>query len=74
MKHLFYLFYVLGYSGAVFITGMFVGQILERRMAIQDQKARQAARGSRENSRQTTLDPVGIPLQDVPAGRTGEGK
>lgn len=30
MKHVFYVIYVLFYTGAVFITGLFVGQLLER--------------------------------------------
>jgi hypothetical protein len=30
MKHVFYVIYVLFYTGAVFITGLFVGQMLER--------------------------------------------
>jgi uncharacterized membrane protein len=36
MKHFFYAVYVLFYTGAVFLGGMFVGQFLER--------ARRAAR------------------------------
>lgn len=36
MKHFFYAVYVLFYTGAVFLGGMFVGQFLER--------ARKAAR------------------------------
>ena len=30
MKHFFYAVYVLFYSGAVFMAGMFIGQIIER--------------------------------------------
>jgi len=30
MKHVFYVIYVLFYTGAVFITGLFIGQLLER--------------------------------------------
>lgn len=30
MKHVFYVIYVLFYTGAVFVTGLFVGQLLER--------------------------------------------
>ena len=30
MKHVFYVIYVLFYTGAVFVTGLFVGQMLER--------------------------------------------
>jgi len=30
MKHFFYTVYVLFYSGAVFMAGMFIGQMLER--------------------------------------------
>jgi hypothetical protein len=33
MKHIFYVIYVLFYTGAVFITGLFVGQMLERSWA-----------------------------------------
>jgi hypothetical protein len=30
MKHFFYALYVLFYTGAVFMAGMFIGQMLER--------------------------------------------
>ncbi len=30
MKHVFYVIYVLFYTGAIFVTGLFVGQLLER--------------------------------------------
>jgi hypothetical protein len=30
MKHVFYVIYVLFYTGAVFVTGLFIGQMLER--------------------------------------------
>ena len=33
MKHVFYVIYVLFYTGAVFVTGLFVGQLLERAWA-----------------------------------------
>jgi NADH:ubiquinone oxidoreductase subunit 6 (subunit J) len=33
MKHVFYVIYVLFYTGAVFVTGLFVGQLLERSWA-----------------------------------------
>jgi hypothetical protein len=44
MKHFFYAVYVLFYTGAVFLGGMFVGQFLERaRKAANRRKAAEAA-------------------------------
>ena len=40
MKHVFYLIYVLSYSAAVFITGMFIGQTLERVWSRREAKAK----------------------------------
>ncbi|HEX9756325.1 MAG TPA: hypothetical protein VGB26_00835 [Nitrospiria bacterium] len=40
MKHLFYVLYVLIYTGAVFVCGMFVGQFFERSWARREQEAR----------------------------------
>lgn len=73
MKHLFYLIYVLGYSGAVFMTGMFVGQILERRWAVVDEKSKEAA-NAREKTSDVELDPIGVNLSNATVGRTGKGK
>jgi len=43
MKHLFYVLYVLIYTGAVFVCGMFVGQLFERSWAKREQEARAKA-------------------------------
>lgn len=58
MKHLFYIFYVLTYSGAVFVGGMFAGQLLARHWA-----RRQEAAG-REPERAPVAAP---PLCKVPS-------
>jgi hypothetical protein len=53
MKHFFYAVYVLFYTGAVFMAGMFVGQFLER------------ARAAREKESESAGDPrPGMPLAD----------
>ena len=36
MKHLFYAFYVSFYAGAMFVTGLFFGQFMERRWAARE--------------------------------------
>jgi hypothetical protein len=46
MKHFFYAVYVLFYTGAVFMAGMFVGQFLER-ARIAREKASESAMDSR---------------------------
>ncbi len=43
MKHLFYVAYVLFYTGAVFVAGMFVGQMMERAWAARERAARATA-------------------------------
>ncbi len=45
MKHLFYAFYVSFYAGAMFVAGLFVGQLMERRWAAREEtEAAEAAR------------------------------
>ncbi len=46
MKHLFYVVYILFYTGAVFVAGMFVGQMLERAWAAKERAARSASPAS----------------------------
>lgn len=46
MKHFFYAVYVLFYTGAVLVAGMFVGQFLERARAARE-KTSEATVGSR---------------------------
>lgn len=53
MKHLFYIFYVLTYSGAVFAGGLFVGQLLARSWWRRDEKAAAEAPADRPNCRAT---------------------
>lgn len=69
MKHIFYVIYVLSFSGAVFITGMFVGQFLERLWSAREEKARE-----REKVRNPGLDPVGIPIRNSASSKTGRGE
>jgi hypothetical protein len=45
MKHIFYVVYILFYTGAVFVAGMFVGQMLERAWAARERAARSASGG-----------------------------
>ena len=40
MKHFFYAVYVLFYTGAVFLGGMFIGQFLERTRKARQKKSR----------------------------------
>ncbi|MEW6324551.1 MAG: hypothetical protein AB1515_04115 [Nitrospirota bacterium] len=61
MKHLFYIAYVLTYSGAVFVGGMFVGQLLARHWARQSEEA---ARETAEHA-----FPVVPPLRKAPSDR-----
>ena len=42
MKHIFYVIYILFYTGAVFVAGMFVGQMLERVWAARERAAQSA--------------------------------
>ncbi|HUJ80202.1 MAG TPA: hypothetical protein VLY45_07810 [Nitrospiria bacterium] len=50
MKHVFYVIYVLFYTGAVFITGLFVGQMLERTWEAR-RNARQRTTGAERDER-----------------------
>ena len=43
MKHVFYVVYILFYTGAVFAAGMFLGQMLERTWAAREKTARPAS-------------------------------
>lgn len=43
MKHLFYVIYIAFYTGAVFMAGMFLGQMLERAWAVREKAARSRA-------------------------------
>jgi hypothetical protein len=60
MKHLFYIFYVLTYSGAVFAGGLFVGQLLARSWWRRDERARLEATAPR-------MEPSGVGLRDAEA-------
>ena len=42
MKHFFYAVYVLFYTGALFLAGMFVGQFLERTRMTRRKKSESA--------------------------------
>ena len=69
MKHLFYLIYVLSFSGAVFVTGVFMGQFLERYWSAREQRAKQKVLAQDHSG-----DPVGIHLGEAHTLKTGEGK
>lgn len=59
MKHVFYVIYILFYTGAVFVAGMFLGQMLERAWAAREKAARAASN--------ETLRPQpngGVPIAD----------
>ena len=43
MKHVFYVVYILFYTGAVFVAGMFVGQMLERVWATRERAAKSSS-------------------------------
>jgi len=43
MKHVFYVVYILFYTGAVFVAGMFVGQMLERAWVAREKADRSAS-------------------------------
>jgi hypothetical protein len=49
MKHVFYVIYVLFYTGAVFITGLFVGQMLERSWEARRTSSQKMSRAERED-------------------------
>jgi hypothetical protein len=46
MKHVFYVVYILFYTGAVFVAGMFVGQMLERAWAAREKTVRSISHAS----------------------------
>jgi NADH:ubiquinone oxidoreductase subunit 6 (subunit J) len=49
MKHVFYVIYVLFYTGAVFVTGLFVGQLLERSWEARRNSSQKISGAEREN-------------------------
>jgi hypothetical protein len=67
MKHLFYVLYVLIYTGAVFVCGMFVGQLFERSWARREQETR--AKAIAEHP-----DPIGVSMRDTHVAMTGKRK
>lgn len=48
MKHVFYVIYVLFYTGAVFVTGLFIGQMLERSWEARRSSGQKVSRAERE--------------------------
>jgi hypothetical protein len=59
MKHVLYVFYVIFYASAVFLAGLFAGQLVERRNAqstsgTADPKAGKGAGASRKKSEPLT--------------------
>jgi NADH:ubiquinone oxidoreductase subunit 6 (subunit J) len=67
MKHLFYVLYVLIYTGAVFVCGMFVGQFFERSWARKEQDAK--AKALSENA-----EPIGVQMPETHVAMTGKRK
>ena len=65
MKHLFYVLYVLIYTGAVFVCGMFIGQFFERSWARREQEAR--VKVAAKNP-----DEIGIGVPNANAAMTGK--
>ena len=57
MKSVFYVIYILFYTGAVFVTGLFVGQMLERSWALRRkrQEASESSAGAIETVARGTL-------------------
>lgn len=49
MKHVFYVIYVLFYTGAVFVTGLFIGQMLERSWEARRSSSQKVSRAERED-------------------------
>ena len=60
MKHVFYAIYVLAFSGAVFMTGVFVGQFLERVWSVREEKARE-----REKARAVQGGSAGLSIRHL---------
>jgi len=69
MKHVFYAIYVLSFSGAVFMTGVFIGQFLERFWSVREEKARE-----REKNREIQGAPAGVHLRDISEMKAAKGK
>jgi hypothetical protein len=61
MKHIFYVVYILFYTGAVFVAGMFVGQLLERAWASREKTARSTSNRFSEAPGQSK---AGIPVSE----------
>ncbi|HEX9756947.1 MAG TPA: hypothetical protein VGB26_04005 [Nitrospiria bacterium] len=69
MKHVFYAIYVLAFSGAVFMTGVFIGQFLERFWSVREEKALE-----REKNREIQRAPAGVPLRGFSEMKAVKGK
>lgn len=65
MKHLFYVLYVLIYTGAVFVCGMFIGQFFERSWARKEQDAR--AKAVSKNT-----EPIGVQIPETNVAMSGK--
>jgi hypothetical protein len=70
MKHFFYAVYVLFYSGAVFMAGMFIGQILERGRLARKKASLSAVSESLRDSKAV----VNISQRKAPVTGTGKGE
>ena len=73
MKHVFYVVYILFYTGAVFVAGMFVGQILERAWAAREKTARSTSSASDGLLSETPVQPQsGIPMTEHKVAVSGK--
>jgi len=66
MKHVFYVVYILFYTGAVFVAGMFVGQMLERAWAAREKVTRSPASAAAGGllSETSAQSQAGIPMAE----------
>ncbi|MCI0527614.1 MAG: hypothetical protein L0Y56_09250 [Nitrospira sp.] len=69
MKHVFYVVYILFYTGAVFVAGMFVGQMLERAWAARERAANSSSPLLSETSAQPQPS---IPMAEHKVAVTGK--
>jgi hypothetical protein len=69
MKHVFYVVYILFYTGAVFVAGMFVGQMLERAWAARERAAKPSSPLLSETSAQPQ---AGIPIPEHKVAVSGK--
>jgi hypothetical protein len=73
MKHVFYVVYILFYTGAVFVAGMFVGQMLERAWAARERAAKSSSPAAGGVLSETPAQPqAGIPMAEHKVAVSGK--